>query len=485
MGGERNPDGVDTYQPDAHDRALIRQAQQDLSTFSVPLLVRSSHPDERLYIAAFDGTGNDRSNPDRGPKTNVALIYEQVELLKTDGHKQIAGGYVEGPGTQDDWLASKRDAIRGHTYDARLEEMYFQFVSQAKDWLDENPSAQIRIANMGFSRGAEQAAGFARMVHERGIQNPEGMSVIRGDDGLIDRLEFTRPPLVPPGQTAQALALFDPVGTGEPYQRDRRPSPSVITGFQIKAEDEARDQFLSSHILDRGFTHGDRFLRVLSPGAHSDVGGSYVQDGLSRINGNLMVDYLNGLSDRPFLDKRPLRPDLEVIHRSEQHQVFYSTDIIEKREKNGFDQTQQRGFVENISGDWNDTSAAARDAEPRDDALDESFQRRAVPIGPVPPTPARRKGDAPEDQRTQPQPKSYLDRIIDRLSQGALDRDDAAMDAAVRDYERSPMGRAFRQEADLYAQTLALQERQNETGTREHERMMQPPMQYAPPVMRM
>jgi len=48
------PDNSSTYAPDAHDRALMRQGQQDLTKFPVPVMVHARNPHERLYIAAFD-----------------------------------------------------------------------------------------------------------------------------------------------------------------------------------------------------------------------------------------------------------------------------------------------------------------------------------------------------------------------------------------------------------------------------------------------
>jgi hypothetical protein len=489
----RKPDGVSTYTPNAHDRELIPQAQHELAQFSVPVMLSRSLPHDRLYIAAFDGTGNDRSNPEKGPQTNVGLIYGQIEQLKTRGDKQIGGGYVAGPGTQTGFLSGGlRDKISGETYDQRLEEMYFQFVTQAEKWLQDDPKAQIRIANLGFSRGAEQAAGFARLVEERGIWNPAGMNVIRGDNGLIERLEPTRPPLAPPGRTAQALALFDPVGTGVPYQRDRRPPPTVITGFQIKAEDDARDQFLSTHILDKGRTHGDRFLRVLMPGAHSDVGGGYVQDGLPRINGNLMIDYLNSLCDKPFLTKLPLRPDMERIHRSEEGKFVYSTGVMETRTRNGFGESENRGFVESIGGNLKDKSAAAMDAEPRNERLNAQFERQNVRIGPVPPGRIKAQGRDEEQQgleparhkqnQDEPKQKSFLDSIIDRLSQGAIDKDDKAMSAAVSDYMRSPLGQQFQAETTQQSRILDAEERQ---AALEMQQLAQHEAMRNPHVMRM
>lgn len=471
MEDRKNPDGVSTYALDAHDRQLIQQAQRELSQFTAPVMVSRSNPHERLYIAAFDGTGNDRSNPDMGPKTNVAMIHEQILNLQKHGEQQVGTGYVAGPGTQTGLFGGGlRDKISGSTYNQRLEEMYFQFVSQAEKWIKNDPKAEIRIVDLGFSRGAEQAAGFARMVDERGIWNPDGMKVVRGKDGMIQSLTPSKPALVARGRTAQALALFDPVGTGEPYRHDRRPPPSVISGFQINAEDEARDQFLSTHILDAGRTHGDRFQRVLMPGAHSDQGGGYVQDGLPHISGNLMIDYLNALSDKPYLTKLPLHPALERIHRSEEGLIVYTTHVMERRTRNGFGESDNRGFVESIGGNLKDRSATAMNAEPRDEALNAGFDRHNVQIGPVP---QQRRMQGRDDQsepdveptrkqrdQAEPTQKSFLDSIIDRLSQGAVDKDDRAMTAAVNDYLRNPLGQQFLGEVAQQKQSMELQERQ-------------------------
>lgn len=494
MADKKNPDNSSTYAPDNHDRALMREAQRDLAQFHVPVMVHARNSHERLYIAAFDGTGNDRNNPAMGPKTNVALIYEQVELLKVDGNKQIGGGYVAGPGTQEGWFAQKMDLKNGHTYDARLEEMYYQFVKQAEKWIKQDPKVEIRIADLGFSRGAEQTAGFSRLVHERGIQNPADMKVTRDDDGFITRLEPTRAPLVAPGKTAQALALFDPVGTGTPHERDRRAPPSVISGFQIKAEDEARDQFPASHLLDKGRTHGDRFQRVLMPGAHSNIGGGYHLDGLSRHSGNLMIDYLNGLSDKPFLQKMPLRPDLEVIHRSEEHEFFYTTRTMQARTRNGFGESENRSFVESIGGDIKDKASRAMDAAPRDELLNAQFPRQKVPIGPVPPG---RGGPGRHDERPldidpalpkqgkpAPEPKSSLDSAIDRLSQGAAEKDDRMMNLATADYMRGPLGQQFARDVVQEQQQMLAREHQQQAAVDAQQQVLAQQGMRNPHVMR-
>ena len=221
MGGERHPDGARTIPATALDLASLPDAQRQLADLSAPLLRDSDVPGHRLFVAAFDGTGNSMFKDAPANHTNVADVAKQIDALKDP---TIGFGYVEGPGTQGG-LGGLGDIMTGDSYRARMDEMYVQFVRQADAWLKENPNADIRIAAIGFSRGAEQAAGFTRLIEERGIQDPAGMNVVRDRNGFIERLEFTRPPLREPGTVIQAVGLFDPVGTGEPRNHDRRLPP--------------------------------------------------------------------------------------------------------------------------------------------------------------------------------------------------------------------------------------------------------------------
>ncbi|WP_101926722.1 MULTISPECIES: T6SS phospholipase effector Tle1-like catalytic domain-containing protein [Luteimonas] len=325
MGGGRHPDGVGTRSATAEQLATYAHAGEQLAAFATPVLVEGSRPGDRLFIAAFDGTGNSMLRDAPENHTNVAHLHAQVQALREKGVENIRSGYVEGVGTQGG-IDGLRDQISGRTYESRLEDMYLQFATQSARWIRENPDVDIRVAVVGFSRGAEQAAGFTRMVEERGIRDPEGAGVHRGRDGLIDRVDYQGAPLREPGTVVQAAGLFDPVGTGTPRDHDRRLAASVVSGFQITAADERRNLFQGTRVLDAGATADGRFLNVTVAGAHSNIGGSYSLDGLSVRSGNLMVDYLNALSDRPYLDKRPEPDDpaRNMIHRSEDHQAFLS-----------------------------------------------------------------------------------------------------------------------------------------------------------------
>jgi len=171
------------------------------------------------------------------------------------------------------------------------------------------------------------------------------------------------------------------VGTGVPVNdKDRRLPPSVISGFQIIAEDERRGTFKVSHIIDPGMTADGRLLAVTVPGAHSDIGGSYHRDGLGARSGNLMADYLNGLSSQPFLQKREesLDPRMNVIHRSEEGMLIYQLG-------NKVERLQPEGYIEQlVPRHLVDQVADPNNAEPRDEALNARFARQPVTIGSVP-----------------------------------------------------------------------------------------------------
>ncbi|WAC62211.1 DUF2235 domain-containing protein [Pseudoxanthomonas sp. SL93] len=424
MGGERQPDGVATYPATAEDLASYQRAKDHLGGFQAPLLKGREGGRERLYVAAFDGTGNNMFKDAPENHTNVARLARQVESLKDPA---IRHGYVAGPGTQGG-LKGAYDLAQGQSYSSRMEDMYLQFTVRASEWLRENPKADIRVAAVGFSRGAEQAAGFTRMVEERGIRNPEGARVERDGDGRVLHVTYVGPPLREPGTVIQAVGLFDPVGTGEPRNHDRRLPPSVVSGFQITAEDERRNLFQSTRVLDPGVTDGGRFLNVTVAGAHSNIGGSYTLDGLSIRSGNLMIDYLNALSDPPFLQKReePTDPARNVIHHSEDHQFFYRTSV--------YDKEGIRGRQEELAPS-NLCRIDCLDAQPRNAAMAEDLRWRPVEIGPTP---------------VAASPASMVEQLLQAAKQG----DGAAIDRIGREHLHGETGQAWLQAGQQRLQEL-------------------------------
>ena len=163
--------------------------------------------------------------------STIAKIYKRIEEARPPG---VAAGYVEGTFTQNGLLRTPEkvfDGPFGHTFDERVETAYFKFCVQAKERLREDPEAQIRVAGIGFSRGAEEIAALERMIDVRGIRDPDDAEYRLNGENLITRIEYAdRPLLVQPGLTPQVALLIDPVQTGV-GEHDRRLPPSTLTTF--------------------------------------------------------------------------------------------------------------------------------------------------------------------------------------------------------------------------------------------------------------
>lgn len=378
----RRNDGVEVYPATRNDLESYTEASRQLARMKVPTLLDQDNPHQRLFVAVLDGTGNNMFKDDDAHETGIVRIFKQIQAGHSEGrNRQIGAGYVAGIGTQDGSIASTKDSISGHTFEERAETMYKQFIDYAAREIARDPKAQISLAAIGFSRGAEEAAYLTRLVDERGIQDPTG-ATYKMDDRLVSSVQYSKPPLVAPGKVAQAVLLQDPVATGNPLDYDRRLPPSVISGLQVTAEDERRDQFKSTPHLRPGLTEGNRFLNVTVGGAHSNIGDAYTANGLGVRSTNLAVDYLNALSERPFLQKRAL-PDasLDVVHRSEQHQWVYTTDAFEQKGGRAFNydlMPPDRNWAGQRQGN------AHLIKEPVDGSLDRQFPSRNVPIAPVP-----------------------------------------------------------------------------------------------------
>ncbi len=425
MGRDRHPDGVRVDPATPADLATYAEASAQIDRMQAPLLHRASDPNSRLFVMALDGTGNDMEAQPRENWTNVALLREQVDAL---GSPNVRAGYVAGPGTQDRWLPALADGITGRTFESRVEEGYDQFITQAYAWLQQNPDADISVAAIGFSRGAEQAAAFTRLVHERGIQDPAGAVYERNSAGMITGVTYTRPPLVAPGEVKQAAMLFDPVGTGRPMDYDRRLAPTVMGGLQISALHEQRDQFPSTESIEPGLSADRRFLQVWVAGAHSNIGGSYAANGLSDRSFNLAADYLNSLSDAPIFTKRtePVDPALNVIHRSYEHQIFYT----------------QRGYRDGVR-DVVDRLAPEAACRPEPTAC---MAREPIDPRMAAATTWREVDVTPSPQIAPPTPKQAVDDLFLRLTNGALQGDAQAMRGASRNYVESDVGQQWLQQ---------------------------------------
>ncbi|MBS0215091.1 MAG: DUF2235 domain-containing protein [Proteobacteria bacterium] len=347
----KNDDQIHKDQVTTADLQQYGEARRQLGELQAPVLLHADNPHERLYIAALDGTGNSMRKGAPEHWSAVAKIHDQVSKAK---NPHIVSGYVEGIGTQDGFLPRSIDGWRAYSFDERVETAYYDLCMQAKRWAIKDPQVQIRVAGVGFSRGAEEVAALNRMVEERGILDPENAVIHKDHHGLITSIKYSGEHLVPPGKTLQAAMLFDPVSTNN-TEYDRRLAPSTVGAFQILSTDH-RDQFKGDQLLPHGLSEGSRFLSVTVPGAHSNIGDTYAQNGLGVLSANMGVDFLNSLSDRDFLKPQavPQDPAKYQIYHSEEHMALYTTRY--------YDQHHQRGETDQLGAD-----AQCRVAQPLSD----------------------------------------------------------------------------------------------------------------------
>ncbi|NID16254.1 T6SS phospholipase effector Tle1-like catalytic domain-containing protein [Luteibacter yeojuensis] len=275
---------------DAYERMRKEQAKQ-----RAPVLQRSNQANEYLFLALFDGTGQSAEDPKQS-LTNIGHFRSQARELATNTSNRFGLGYAEGIGTQKNPITRLIDGAFPYTWDDKIEQVYWDLARKTSEWVEQDPYARIRVVGVGYSRGAVLVPGLARLIDQYGIVDPKGLTFGRDAHGNIS-VRSSRT-LVAPGEVAQAVGLFDPVGTNLPKNYDARLPKSVLSGFSQLARDEQRELFPHQTILDPEWSEDGRFLSATLPGGHSNIGGGNRESGLESLAFNGMADYLNTLTDR-------------------------------------------------------------------------------------------------------------------------------------------------------------------------------------------
>lgn len=396
----------------------------------VPVLQHADDPHQYLMYSLFDGTGQDANNPAQR-HTNVGHLREQLFKLVKDPTQRMGFSYVEGIGTQKNPAARYVDAWIPFTWDEKIEAAYREIAYKAKAWKGQDPEARLSIAHVGYSRGAVLVPGLARLIDRYGIADPDSLTFGRDEHGNITVIT-AKPSIVAPGQTAQAIGLFDPVATNLPRNYDARPAPSVISGFSILAANERREAYPHQAILDLEMTDDGRFVGAKVPGGHSNVGGGNRDDGLEALNFNAMVDYLNGTSDRRLFSYRVLPDDPARYTVYQVRGITAVPGLDDDGERNLRDKLANYKIVD-----------PCRDSEPIDRVLAGQFEYRLLrSSAPVPPWPATALA-ANRDSVQMPSPSdpAHPDHVrLERIRDGvrALDEDAGkAYDGASERLSRS------------------------------------------------
>lgn len=234
-----------------NDHKLIADVGQKVFAPNITYQDQSDHP-VVLFSYAFDGTLNDQQRiPEGERQTIVSYIAERVPKMN----------YYPGVGMQGKRVDSL-DAALGRSMVSTAERAKRRLFAQIDQALQGDPNTEIRIFVTGFSRGAASARHFMNIVddqwRERNSKQGSNKAKLR----------------------IYAL-LYDSVSTG-PFSGVRLGLPSTVNySLHFVARDEARALFPVD--IDKPTEHdamADAFVPRINtlylPGAHSDVGASYV-----------------------------------------------------------------------------------------------------------------------------------------------------------------------------------------------------------------
>ncbi len=283
-----------------------------------------------------DGTWNSPEERAGGVPvpTNVVRLYNALEDVDAHGTPQLKY-YHPGVGTSGGWLKRLWAGGVGAGLDRN--------VMSAYRWLGEHYEPGDRMFILGFSRGAFTARSLGGMISLCGLLDLHGLDEAETwkrvnavyQQGYRKSVRFAgEPGWFHPGGTVPIhfLGVWDTVGAlGIPDDMgilDLFDSPknyrfhntalgaNVVHARHAVALDEMRASFTPT--LWTGLENRPNVKQLWFPGVHCDVGGGYLQKGLSDDTLRWMMDEAAplGLALKPAM-RGQLRPDFQdVLHDS-------------------------------------------------------------------------------------------------------------------------------------------------------------------------
>ncbi len=295
----------------------------------------------KKLIVCCDGTWNTPTEMDRGlpSPTNVVKLYNALARDNTQ-----LPYYHPGVGTGRNWW----DKIAGGGTGEGLD----QNIKSAYRWLGTHYSPGDQIFVFGFSRGAYTVRSLCGLITKQGLldlsANMNPADVWKRVDEVFAayrmRNDFTNPNGYPfhngrPGQSAKEttpiffIGVWDTVGAlGLPEDlallglfdnpnnyrfHDTALSPMVAHARHAVALDERRATFAPT-LWSRFDPAKTKLIQLWFPGVHGDVGGGYVETGLSDAALKWMMEEAEarGLTFQPNVKNQLKADPLGVVHDS-------------------------------------------------------------------------------------------------------------------------------------------------------------------------
>ena len=317
------------------------------------------NPHLRVFVAAFDGTYNDRLDIPKGERPTAVADFEK----NLPNSKVLASQYYEGVGTRTSPAMQIIEGATGHGSLERATRAYHDLQKQVDAWRKEDPNIEVHVHVMSFSRGGGSALHFLNMVDDRGVPPPPGSPFRK--DALPDNLG--------PHNVTSSAVLLDTVVTGQTKVLQLGLPASTKSVLEITASDESRRAFALTSVHDpltgndlsqsRGipvigekswtvsgggatplmfretpkeFARMDvdelgqrlySFHRVTSlaiPGVHSDIGGSYREGGIGEVSRFLNARFAHDLG----LPIEAVRPTNAAMAASFGHDSRWEVDKV-------------------------------------------------------------------------------------------------------------------------------------------------------------
>ena len=255
----------------------------------------------RHLVVCTDGTWNqpDQRDHDRIVPSNVVKIARAVAGKTWKGVPQLVY-YDTGVGTGGWW-----DRIKGGAFGIGLSDN----IKQAYTALGQEFVSGDKLFLFGFSRGAYTARSLAGLIGLCGIPKKDNLAeaterafkIYRSKKrhseaeehrknfshtkGIIRNTPYTDVHFIGVWDTVGALGI--PIGLCRNVARSRFSFHAVTLGSHINyayhalAIDERRRPFTPTLWLDKNVTSGQKVEQIWFPGVHSNIGGGYVDAGLS------------------------------------------------------------------------------------------------------------------------------------------------------------------------------------------------------------